>query len=363
VRLLHIFPSFEIGGAQARFAQIANHFCDRFEHTVIALDGCVAAQRLVSSAVKMEIVSLSYDKQDQLRSLWRFRSVLEQRPHDLLLTYNWGAVDWALANRLRRRSRHIHMEDGFGPDEAHAQFRRRIWFRRLALTGAHTTVIVPSQTLRAIARDVWRLPDRRVIYLPNGIDCARFRTREPAMREPASALIGTVASLRPEKNLARLIQAFAVLRRATDARLLIVGEGPERPALERLSAELGIAHSVDFAGATASPEHFYRTMHVFALSSDTEQMPYSVLEAMATGLPIVATDVGDVAHLVSAPNRPFVLGDRSPDAFARALSALAGQPDLRAQIGAANRMAASTRFDLELMLARYLSVFEGRPLP
>jgi glycosyltransferase involved in cell wall biosynthesis len=359
LRLLHIFPSFEIGGAQARFAQIANYFAARFEHVVVALDGCIEARRLVNSAVSMEIVALPYDKRSQLRNLWRFRAELERRRHDLLLTYNWGAVDWALANRMRSTSRHVHMEDGFGPDEADRQFRRRIWFRRIALTGRQTTVVVPSQTLRAIARDVWRLPERGVVYLPNGIDCTRFRGREGAPREPGSIVIGTVASLRAEKNLGRLVHAFALLRRTTDARLVIVGDGPERAALERLTGELGLAGAVEFIGATPTPEAFYRRMDVFAISSDTEQMPYSVLEAMASGLPIVATDVGDIAQMVSEPNRQFVIADRTPDAFARTLAALVADPDLRADHGAANRKAALARFDLDVMLARYLSLFEG----
>jgi glycosyltransferase involved in cell wall biosynthesis len=352
-----------MGGAQARFAQIANHFADRFEHTVIALDGQMDARRLVNPAVKLEVRALAYDKADQLKSLLRFRTELGEHPHDLLLTYNWGAVDWALANRLRRPSRHLHMEDGFGPDEATGQLRRRIWFRRVALTGRQTTVVVPSHTLRRIARETWRLADARVVYVPNGIDCDRFRPAEQQSPLTGPVVIGTVASLRPEKNLTRLIEAFGVLRRKVDVRLVIVGDGPERSKLERSSAELGISGAVEFAGATATPERFYRGMDIFALSSDTEQMPYSVLEAMASGLPIVATNVGDIARMVSSANDAFIVGDKSPGAFADALSRLALDQQLRARIGGENRAAASERFDLLLMLARYLSLLEGRSLP
>lgn len=362
LRLLHIFPSFEIGGAQSRFAQIVNHFGARFEHSVIALDGRMDARRLVNSVIRVGVAPLAYDKRSQLGSLWRFREELDSRPHDLLLTYNWGAVDWAFANRLRRASRHLHMEDGFGPDESDRQLRRRVWFRRVALTGAQTTVVVPSQTLQEIARDVWRLPASRLIYLPNGIDCTRFHegARGPAPGQPI--IVGTVATLRAEKNLSRLIRAFALLQSSVAARLLIVGDGAERPALERLAAELGLAQAVAFVGATPTPEHFYRQMHIFALSSDTEQMPYSVLEAMASGLPIVATKVGDIAHMVSDANRPFVVHDRSPRALADALGIFAREPALRARVGAENRKVATTRFDLNVMLAGYSSLFEGRRL-
>ncbi len=359
--ILHIFPSFEIGGAQARFAQIVGQFGDSFEHSVFALDGCTDARRLVPPGVPLRISTPQFDKQRQIANIWTFRSILAAMPHDLLLTYNWGAVDWGLANRLGRRVRHIHMEDGFGPEEADRQLPRRVWYRRLALTGAHTVVVVPSQTLHRIATETWRLGAKRVRYIANGIDCNRFA---PAVRAGSgtaeSIVVGTVATLRAEKNLGRLIDAVAIARAQLPLRLIVVGDGPERAALEAQAGRLALGDAVVFAGATSSPEDFYRQMDVFALSSDTEQMPYSVLEAMACGLPVVATDVGDVRAMVAAENHPFIATARTPDAIAAALLALAGDRDLRLRVASANRAAALDRFDVKAMFSRYLALFEGR---
>ncbi len=156
--------------------------------------------------------------------------------------------------------------------------------------------------------------DRRVIYLPNGIDCGRFSRACPIRSfSPRSGLtdehlvVGTVAALRAEKNLGRLLRLFAALPPSLSARLVIVGDGPERGALEEIAVHLGIADRVVMTGAMAAPERILGRFDVFALSSDTEQMPNSILEAMAAGLPILATDVGDVKRIVARENVPFVI--------------------------------------------------------
>jgi glycosyltransferase involved in cell wall biosynthesis len=149
-------------------------------------------------------------------------------------------------------------------------------------------------------------------------------------------VIGTVAALRPRKNIARLIRALASACRWVPARLVIVGDGPERPALEALAAAEGIGGKVEFAGHRADPAALYAGFDIFALSSDTEQMPLSVLEAMASGLPVAATDVGDVADMLDAANRRYVVAHED-GALADALAALAARSDLRAALGAANR--------------------------
>ena len=95
--------------------------------------------------------------------------------------------------------------------------------------------------------------------------------------------------------------------RDVGARLVIIGDGPERQTLERLAAELGIADRVRFAGHVAAPAAEYARFDVFALPSDTEQMPLSVLEAMAAGLPVVSTDVGDVRAMVAEENAPLLV--------------------------------------------------------
>ena len=349
--LLHIFPTFAVGGSQMRFAQLARLFADRYRHTVIALDGNydMAGQLPLG---QVTLAALNYDKRDLIGNLKLFRGTLKAIRPDVLMTYNWGAIEWAMVNRLGRPIRHLHVEDGFGPEEAARQLPRRAWTRRLALSGRHTSVILPSRTLEAIARTVWKLAPARLNYIPNGINYARFAGRE--VHAGPTVTIGTVATLRREKNIARLIEAFGKIKAGQPSaglNLVIVGDGPERRDLEAAVRRLGLAECVQFPGATRCPEDWLRKMDIFALSSDTEQMPLGVLEAMAAGLPIASTNVGDVARMVAEPNIPFVVEPGLP--FEEALEKLAGNPGLCQQIGQENTKRAAQLFDETIMGAEY----------
>jgi glycosyltransferase involved in cell wall biosynthesis len=353
----HIFPSFAVGGAQVRFAALANHFGAEFRHIVVALDGDLGCRERLDPSLEITYPSVEAPKHAMLANAWRFRSLLRRWRPDVLVTGNWGAIEFALAN-FPLLTRHLHVVDGFGPDERETQIGRRILIRRLVL--GRGKVIVPSRTLQRIATEVWKLPQRVVQYVPNGIDLARFAAG-PRATAQNPLVIGTVAALRPEKNLARLIRAFATVVReqaAMPPRLVIVGDGPERASLTALAAQQGVAGLTTFTGQRDDTPSLYAGFDLFALTSDTEQMPLSVIEAMASGLPVVATDVGDVRTMLAAENAPFV-GSRDDAAIARMLTALLASPDVRARIGAANRAKAERDFDQASMFAAWRSLWTG----
>ena len=282
---------------------------------------------------------------------------------DLLVTSNWGSIEWAIANWAAWLP-HLHLEDGFSRDEAERQFSRRVWARRLVLR--RSIVVVPSRTLYRIARDVWRLPASRLLYVPNGVDCDRFTaTGDPADRAGAGIpdcdvpLVGTVARLSPEKNLHRLIDAFGmVLREERRALLVIVGDGPERDGLTDHVRAKGLGSFVVFTGKCPNPERLLPFFSVFALSSDTEQMPLSVLEAMAAGVAIAATDVGDVRDMLSEQNQDFVV-EKDIGMLALAIARLLDEPDRARRIGAANAHRARERYSQSKMFETYRALFDG----
>jgi glycosyltransferase involved in cell wall biosynthesis len=370
LHLLHVFPSFEVGGQQIRFVKIANRLGRRYRHSIVALDGNQDCRQLLDPALDVTMLTVPARKGRglSLRNLWAFRHRINDLQPDLLLTYNWAAVEWALANRWRPVCRNLHFEDGFGPEEVDGQqIPRRVWFRRVALTGA-TEVIVPSRGLERIATEIWRIDPRRVKFIANGVDGSRFargggqvpaglRLLEDQSRGP---VVGSVGTLRTEKNFGRLIRAVAALPAEMCVRLVLVGDGPEREALERLSREVGLGNQVVFTGAVMRPEALLQRFDLFALSSDTEQMPLSLLEAMAAGLPVVATDVGDVNILVSAQNRPFVVSKEDEKAFVASLMELLRDGELRRRLGEHNQARALEQFDEATMVAKYDRLFTTR---
>jgi L-malate glycosyltransferase len=367
-KLLHVFPTFAIGGAQVRFATLANALGQGFEHVAISLDGASGSERLVQPGVRFGLrpVSLRKRRLLGLADLPTFRGILREERPDLLVTYNWGAIEWALADRVRPICPHLHVVDGFGPEEAQGQLRRRVWMRRLALSG-RTAVAVPSQTLHAVATGAWRLAPGRVHHIPNGIDAAALdeQARRPLDlgRQPGEALFGALAGLRPEKNLGRLLRIAALLPKDLPWRLVIGGDGPERAALERQARELGLAERIVFAGFVERPGALLGALDVFALTSDTEQMPISVLEAMAVGLPVLSTDVGDLRAMLPAKSRDACLFAQADEVgFAGRLAALLAAPEERRWLGALNR-ARAAEFRLETMVDRYDRLFRRLAAP
>jgi glycosyltransferase involved in cell wall biosynthesis len=140
--------------------------------------------------------------------------------------------------------------------------------------------------------------------------------------------------------------------------LVIVGDGPDRPKVESLVKELGLVGVVHLTGHVEAPQPLYRGFDLFVQSSDTEQMPLSVLEAMAAGLPVVATDVGDIRAMVAPDNRPFIV-PCDDDQFARALCQMLDDPGLRHRLGDANRFKAAAEYNRDDMVAAWRDLLDG----
>lgn len=331
--LLHTFSTFQLGGPQARFVELANALGPMFRHTIVAMDNRFDAGERLHESVNWTAMPLNVIKGGALANRDSFRQVLRKLQPDLLLSYNWGAIEWAAAN-FPRTCPQVHVEDGFGPEEAQRQLPRRVWMRRVLLGWARVPVVVISRQLEHIALQVWKLPSSRVRFIANGVTVPE-RLMPRGQLAPGDVIrIGTVAGLRPEKNIARLIKAFARLRAVQSARLIIVGGGPLQGDLQQLTQVLGVADDVEFTGYLSDPAARLKEFDIFALSSDTEQLPMALLEAMAVGMPVVATAVGDVPHIL-ADVSPGNICPPDDEAFAqlmlRVANASADWPDWRAR--------------------------------
>lgn len=359
--LCHVFPAYATGGPEVRTTVLLNALSEPFRHTVVALNGDLSGRERVHDAVDIDFIAAP--PRGRTGFAFTLRPLLQELSPDLLLTYGWGGIDAIAAGRMCGIRRIVHMEDGFLPDEALKQKFKRLLARRVMLRCA-SWLVCPSQTLVSIARRLWWLPEKSVRFIPNGVDVRRFQPGDRAVARrqlglPADGLvIGTVGHLRAEKNQERLVQAFARVTGRRDARLLIVGGGPLREHLEQCARELGVADRVYFPGVIQHPVACYQAMDVFALSSDTEQMPIALLEAMASGLPAVCTDVGDVRAMLSAVNLPFVSRRGDDEAFTRALESLCDAVETRQALGSANRRRCEEDFSLEGMIDAYRRMYD-----
>lgn len=351
--LLHVFSTFAVGGPQIRLAKIINAAPRHYRHTVVSLDGHSEALSWLDDPNAINLIDASDIKGKPVSKRAKCISALiKQSAPDVLMTYNWGAIEWAALNRLRKLCPHIHWEDGFLPDEKETTKWHRDCFRQLALSGK-AQVVVPSLSLQKIAQTRWRIPSSRLTYFPNGIALPTKRIRPATPRKQLTFV--TLATLRPEKNIARMIHAF--LAADIDAHLLIGGEGKEKSSLEQLIAELNAGQRVKLVGQITDVWQFLSQADAFLLSSDTEQMPISVLEAMAFGLPILATDVGDVRTMVAKPNLPYIV---EKSKFLLGLNAMLLDRDNWERVGKANADKARQRFSFDAMLNRFHQLVKQR---
>lgn len=368
--ILHVLPSFDLDARGVRVARLMAAFGDRARHRLVVADPTrLAARHRVGKGVRYEIAQEMPPLAGK-PSLARYETLAKlMRGHDLVLTYDWTAIDAVMARRVFARGLPpvVHHEDGFVGAEAGGLRRDRTIYRRLALSAAHA-LVVPSRALERIAVGTWKQPRARVHRIGNGVATALYAERpDPRalpgfVRNERELTIGAVGALLPHKDLPALVRAVGGL--STRFRLLIVGDGPERGAIERAALAMGIDDRVVLTGAVERPYRYMGLFDLLALSSTSEQSPTSVVEAMATGLPVVSPPVGDVAEMVASENLPFVTEHHGEVRLRDAIQALAGDPALRARIGAANRAKASAEYDEADMIARYAALYAeaaGRP--
>lgn len=332
-----------------------------FGHQVIALNGDFGAASAIQSGIRAE--SIQPPARDTSPYFWTLARLIDKHRPALVCTYNWGTIEATLGARLTRHCPVIHNECGFGPDEAVARKTHRSWTRRLILNTIYRTVVT-SRNLQRIAQNEFGLPSAKVQLIPTGVDAERYRPwrNQPGRRALAIAddttLFGFVGSLRPEKNLPLLLRAFASAN-IGNSKLMLVGEGALRLELEALAGELGIAEHVVFAGHAANPAEYLAMFDVFTLSSVTEQVSNAVLEAMASGLPIVCTNVGDNADLLGEPGQALCVPSGDIPAFARRMHDLAANPDLRAKLGRANRQRCLEHYSSQSMVRAYGELYQA----
>ena len=376
LRVLHLHSTFDAGGKERRAVALMNAFAKggsgasngkAIRHSIVsAVPEATGARAAIDPAVTVSF-PFGFPPLTGKFSVDRMRKLARaMQDFDLVLTYNWGAMDAAMAHAMFAPSMRlpplVHHEDGFNADEAGKLSWRRNWYRTVALARA-SRLVVPSERLEAIALTAWRQPRGKVVRIANGIDTAAFTAKPgpkaiPRVVKRADEIwIGTVAGLRAVKALPRMVEAFSVL----DDRfqLVILGEGPERQAIVEKAIDLNIGHRVHLPGFVSDPAGAIGLFDIFALSSDSEQFPLSVVEAMAAGLPVASPAVGDVALMVSPENLPYIVPPGDAAALGAAMQELGDSAALRTKIGEANRAKARADYDAGPMVARYAELYAG----
>lgn len=361
-QLLH---SLSIGGAEVLAARIGRRLRDRYRFIYLCLDE-IGALGQDLAADGFPVHHLGRNAGLDLRCMTSLRQILRREKVDIVHAHQFTPYFYAtMARAPRRRPSVLFTEHGrFHPDYPRP---KRMLYNKVAI-GRRDRVVAVGEAVRQALVNYEGIPSGRVDVIYNGIDLAACPPPSETAREasraewdikPSTLLIAHVARLDPIKDHLTSMRAVKTLvRRGIDARLLIVGDGPEKATIEQACTELGSEHFI-LAGMRRDVPNILAGADIFLLTSHSEGIPLTVIEAMAAGLPVVSTNVGGLPEVVLEEETGLLAPPRDPDAIAKQLERLSKDPTWARQLGQAGRKLAYDQFSEDAMLAAYEECYQA----
>ena len=354
IRIVHVVYSFGTGGMEKGICTTIKHGSGDFEHIVLCLTSAGEMAQYLPCGTK--VIALGKRPGNSLNFILKLRKILKQLEPAIIHTRNWSGMDGILAARLAGISMVVHGEHGWGMDDPFGLNMKRRLIRRILGVGVCQYTCVSNQIKDWLEKDIKVRKPVTQIY--NGVDTAKFR---PATNDERAALrkkfhfsfdtqiIGIVARLDPIKNHHHLIKAFANIRNNfPKAQLIIVGDGTERKKMEALAGP-----GVHFFGNRNDVEQIYRILDLFVLPSKNEGISNTILEAMASGLPIIAGNVGGNPELLTHGYDGSLIQHATSIEIERAISLLLYDQAVALNMGHNALQTVKGRFSINKMVSSY----------
>ena len=371
--VVHVIGEFGIGGMENGIVNLINQTPpDRYRHAIIGLKSSTAMQdRLTNPDVR--VVALGKGTGKAFGIYGQVYKLLRQWKPAIVHTRNLPTIDMVVPATLAGIRHRVHGEHGRDMVELAGGNRKYNLIRRVVSPLVQQYIAVSKDIARWL-HDVVGVPDRKIEQIYNGVDIDLFHPATPRRAElpdggprpnfapEGTVVFGTVGRMATVKDQMTLARAFIELVKlepeARDkARLVMVGEGELRSPVESLLAQAGLADLAWLPGARSGIADYLRALDVFVLPSLNEGISNTILEAMATGLPVIATDVGGNPELLT-PETGKLVPRSDPLGMAQAMKDYLDSPELLRAHGAAGRRRAEETFSLGVMTERYLSVYD-----
>jgi len=366
LRVLHVLNRLATGGTENVVLRLIDGLNEEiFEHRLAAVRGMDPAFGGLEFPAGELLLDGKEDSGFEFLILRLARVMRAYRPH-IVHSRNWGTIEAIPAARLARVPVVIHSEHGYDLDMLTGLPRRRRIFRRASYAMADAVFAVTRELRDFHARQAWISPERiRVIY--NGVDTQRFHPRPEervSLRRRFGLpeqrfIVGTVGRTVAIKDHPTLLRAVeSMVLKGIDAHALLVGSGPELERNQMLAKDsAALAGRVTFVGSCDEVPDILNTMDVFALTSISEGMSNTLLEAMATALPVIATNVGGNPEVIVDGDSGWLFEPRDSEALGSRLMALASNENQRRQLSLAARQRIVERFSLPSMLNDYSNLY------
>ena len=364
MRIVQVTESLEIGGAERVVVTLANALAARHEVSVICLK---TLGPLSADLSGVPVSCLAKREGNDPGAILRLARALRAARADVVHAHDWGcyldAMGAAWLARIPIAVQTVHGRYMAYPPGRLVGLKKSL--RHFCERGAARrfgNVVCVSDALRAHVGEEVGIAESQTMTIANGVAVPPLdRRRAP---QPGALRLVTVGRLAAVKNFAMLIRAFAPLAaRWPQVSLTFVGDGPERNALQNLATSLGLTGSVHFLGFRSDIDELLADSDVFVLTSISEGIPMSILEAMKCGLPVVATRVGGVPATVADGETGVLVESGDERALTRALANLIEHPRSAEAMGAAGHARALQKFSVEAMVGAYEAVYRRGKAP
>jgi sugar transferase (PEP-CTERM/EpsH1 system associated) len=367
--IAHVVFRFDYGGLENGIVNIVNGLpAGEFDHAIIALTEATAfAARIRRADVK--VYALGKRPGNDLRAYLRLWRLLRELRPAVVHARNVGTMDCLLIAWLAGVRRRVQGEHGWDVHDPDGTNRKYLAVRRLLDPFVHQFVTV-SRDLRDWLVERVGIAERKVTQICNGVDTQRFRPGSASERgllpaewfPPSCIVLGSVTRLTAIKDPLNLVRAFIAIRRplltaGRDVRLLLIGDGPLRGAVEAELAAAGESAAAWLPGSRDDVAELLRTMDIFVLGSQREGISNTVLEAMASGLPVVASATGGNLELIEDGVTGALVPPGDSDALAAVLRGYVENTERRRAAGTAARRRAEAIYSLSTMTNLYRELY------
>jgi sugar transferase (PEP-CTERM/EpsH1 system associated) len=368
--ILHVIHHLVTGGMENGLVTLINKMPSAsYRHAIVCIEDYSDFRNRLTRP-DTEVMAMRRSQIGTWRLRYQLFRIFRRLKPAIVHSRNKSGLDALLPARLAGVPHCVHGEHGWDVHDLDGRSRKEQVLRKLHAPLVERYVTV-SRSLRDYLVERVGIRPERITTICNGVDTDKFQPADPkpvgllpaALTEPGLVVIGTVGRLQPVKDQQTLLRAFAELvghggEAAAKARLLMVGNGPLREALEQQAQALGIAHLTTFAGDRTDVAQLLQCMDVFVLPSLAEGISNTILEAMATGLPVLATRVGGNVELVRDGDNGALFEAGDVATLKRLLAGHLADPASRRRQGNRSRQLAVESFSLKAMVDGYRGAYE-----
>ena len=368
--IVHVIYRFDVGGLETLLAECIRRIPRQsYRHAIVCISGySTFVEKIAGTGTP--VYTLEKPAGLGLSAHFRLWKLLRRLRPTVLHTYCISAVEYTATGVLAGVPVRLHSEHGRNLNEADGRNLKYNLLRRLMAPLMHSCVAV-SPDLQSWLADVVRMPRSKIAGIANGVDTAKFSPGSmqlplwPAHASPPNRfVIGTVGRVSEVKNQAALVDALALLldrfgESKLELSLSIIGDGPLLTPLKEKISALGITHRVWTPGSRNDIAEIMKTFSLFVLPSLSEAMPVALLEAMATGVPVVAPRVGGIPDIVKENMTGMLVDSQYAEYLVEAIAEYVQNPEMGRRHGAAGRKFVEQHHGIDQMVNQYLALYDA----